>query len=445
MTGEHDPRAKGEGPESEDEAGVAAPVDGASDDAPQQATEEDRPLQGPPLADPAGFRLRGEPPRVMRLSRKAMAILGGAGALAVGGALTFALQSRDRSGPEELYNTDSRAVTEQVATGPRDYSQLPPGVPQLGDPLPGDLGGPILAAQQGDPTGIPGDPSAAGPQGLTPEELAAQRAAQEQEAAIASRLFLGGQAGASAQAAGAPASMPGLDLADLGAATPTVPEPADGPNMQRAKRDFVERGPEGRTLNSGRLVDPVSPHIVQAGSVIAAALITGIRSDLPGQVTAQVTQSVYDSPTGRTLLIPQGSRLIGDYDAEVAFGQRRVLLVWNRLILPDGRSIILDRQPTGDPSGYAGLEDKVNEHWGGILRAAGLSTLLSIGAELGTDSDDDIARAIRDGGQNTINQAGQDIVRRQLNIQPTLTVRPGYPVRVLVSRDLVLAPWRQTR
>lgn len=215
--------------------------------------------------------------------------------------------------------------------------------------------------------------------------------------------------------------------------------------MQRAKRDFVERGPEGRTLNSGRLVDPVSPHIVQAGSVIAAALITGIRSDLPGQVTAQVTQSVYDSPTGRTLLIPQGSRLIGDYDAEVAFGQRRVLLVWNRLILPDGRSIILDRQPTGDPSGYAGLEDKVNEHWGGILRAAGLSTLLSIGAELGTDSDDDIARAIRDGGQNTINQAGQDIVRRQLNIQPTLTVRPGYPVRVLVSRDLVLAPWRQTR
>lgn len=397
------------------------------------------------VADPSGFKLRGDPPRVMRLSRKAMATLGAVGALAVGGALTFALQSRDRAAPEELYNTDSRAVTEQVSTGPRDYSELPPGVPQLGEPLPGDLGGPILAAQQGDGIGDPTAPPPVGAQAMTPEELAAQRAAQEREAALASRLFLGGQAGSSATAAVTSGAAPGLDLAALGAAVPPAAEPADGPNMQRAKREFVERSPESRTVNSGQLTPPVSPHVVQAGSVIAAALITGISSDLPGQVTAQVTQSVYDSPTGRTLLIPQGSRLIGNYDAEVAFGQRRVLLVWDRLILPDGRSLILDRQPAGDPAGYAGLEDRVNEHWGGILRAAGLSTLLSIGAELGTDSEDDIARAIRDGGQNRLNQAGQEIVRRQLNIQPTLTVRPGYPVRVLVSRDLVLSPWRQTR
>src|SRR3546814_1863184 len=105
---------------------------------------------------------------------------------------------------------------------------------------------------------------------------------------------------------------------------------------------------------------------------------SGISSDLPGQVTAQVTQNVYDSPTGRILLIPQGSRLIGDYDSQVAYGQRRVLLAWSRLILPDGRSIILDRQPAGDAAGYAGLEDRVNQHWGGIARAAALSTLLSI-------------------------------------------------------------------
>src|SRR3546814_11334003 len=127
------------------------------------------------------------------------------------------------------------------------------------------------------------------------------------------------------------------------------------------------------------------------------------------------------------LMIPQGSRLIGDYDSQVAYGQRRVRLAWSRLILPDGRSIILDRQPAGDAAGYAGLEDRVNQHWGGIARAAALSTLLSIGAEMGSDSDNDIARAIRDGGQNTFNQAGQEIVRRQPNIQPTLTIRPGYP------------------
>ncbi|AJA10900.1 conjugal transfer protein TrbI [Sphingopyxis fribergensis] len=454
MSSAHEPRAALDAPGRQDDAAAPSTFDRGAEDAergpreaPSQEPRDEQLLEDPqPLADPAGFRLRGDPPRVMRLSRKAIATLGAVGALAVGGALTFALQSRDRQAPEELYNTDSRAVTEQVAAAPRDYSQLPPGVPQLGAPLPGDLGGPILAAQQGD-AAAPDMASPPGAQGMTPEELAAQRAEQEREAAIASRLFLGGQAGApvQVQAPGTGGAVPGIDLAALGAATPATPEPADGPNMQRAKREFVERGPESRTINSGRLVDPVSPHVVQAGSVIAAALITGISSDLPGQVTAQVTQSVYDSPTGRTLLIPQGSRLIGDYDAEVAFGQRRVLLVWNRLILPDGRSIILDRQPAGDASGYAGIEDRVNEHWGGILRAAGLSTLLSIGAELGTDSDDDIARAIRDGGQNTINQAGQDIVRRQLNIQPTLTVRPGYPVRVLVSRDLVLERWRQTR
>ena len=427
-----------------------------SDEAPgRQREEHPAPAAATPAApapaDPAGFRLRGETPRVMRLSRKVIAGIGAVGALAVGGALTFALQSRDTKPPAELYNTDNRAVTERVASGPRDYAALPPGVPQLGAPLPGDLGGPIVSAQQrGETVPLPPIGADAGQPntGATPEEQARQRAVQEHEAAIASRLFLGGQSGTAPVGQGSAASSPlaGLDFAALNAAAaPPAPEPPDGPNMQRSKQEFVGRGSESRTLNAGQLTDPVSPHVVQAGNVIAAALITGISSDLPGQVTAQVTQNVYDSPTGRILLIPQGSRLIGDYDSQVAYGQRRVLLAWSRLILPDGRSIILDRQPAGDAAGYAGLEDQVNQHWSGIARAAALSTLLSIGAEMGSDSDNDIARAIRDGGQNTFNQAGQEIVRRQLNIQPTLTIRPGYPVRVLVSRDIVISPWRTAR
>ena len=424
------------------------------DESPEREGERPTPAAAPSAApapaDPAGFRLRGEAPRVMRLSRKVIAGIGAVGALAVGGALTFALQSRDAKPPAELYNTDNRAVTERVTSGPRDYAALPPGVPQLGAPLPGDLGGPIVSAQQrGEMVPVPPIGADAGQPntGPTPEEQARQRAVQEREAAIASRLFLGGQSGAAPAGQGAAASaLAGLDFAALnGAAVPPAPEPPDGPNMQRSKQEFVGRGPEGRTLNAGQLTDPVSPHIVQAGNIIAAALLTGISSDLPGQVTAQVTQNVYDSPTGRILLIPQGSRLIGDYDSQVAYGQRRVLLAWSRLILPDGRSIILDRQPAGDAAGYAGLEDRVNQHWGGIARAAALSTLLSIGAEMGSGSDGDIVRAIRDGGQDTFNQAGQEIVRRQLNIQPTLTIRPGYPVRVLISRDLVLAPWRTAR
>ena len=191
-------------------------------------------------------------------------------------------------------------------------------------------------------------------------------------------------------------------------------------------------------MSLSRLETLAGSHILQAGSIIPAALITGIRSDLPGQVTAQVTEPVYDSVTGRILLIPQGARLIGDYDADIASGQRRILLAWNRLILPDGRSIVLERQPAGDASGYAGLEDGVNFHWGNVLRAALVSTLLGVGSELGSGSDNDLARAVRRGTQDSVGRAGEQVVSRELGVRPTLTIRPGFPVRVLVTRDLNL-------
>ena len=175
--------------------------------------------------------------------------------------------------------------------------------------------------------------------------------------------------------------------------------------------------------------------------LIPAALITGIRSDLPGQITAQVTENIYDSPTGRILLVPQGTRVVGQYDNNVQFGQSRVLLVWTRLVFPNGRSIVLERQPGADAEGFAGLQDGVDYHWWDLAKAAGLSTLLSVGAELAVDNDDQLVQAIRNGGQDTINDAGQQIVRRQLNVAPTITIRPGFPVRVIVTRDLVLEPY----
>jgi type IV secretion system protein VirB10 len=204
------------------------------------------------------------------------------------------------------------------------------------------------------------------------------------------------------------------------------------------RRAFLDRASDRRTAAPDRLTAPADAHVLQAGSIIPAALITGIRSDLPGQITAQVTQNVYDSPTGRILLIPQGSRLIGDYDADVAFGQSRVLLAWNRLILPDGRSIVLERQPAADPRGFAGLQDATDYHWGGVLKAALVSTLLGVGSEAGSGGDGDLARAIRRGTQDSVNRTGEQIVSRELNVRPTLTIRPGTPVRVLVTRDLVL-------
>jgi type IV secretion system protein VirB10 len=182
---------------------------------------------------------------------------------------------------------------------------------------------------------------------------------------------------------------------------------------------------------------------VQAGSIIPAALITGIRSDLPGEITAQVTEAVYDSPSGHYLLIPQGARLIGQYDSSIAFGQSRVLLVWNRIIMPNGTSIVLERLPGSDTQGYAGLEDDVDYHWWELAKAAALSTLLGVGAEAGTSANENnLVQAIRSGASNSISQTGQQIVQRQLNVQPTLTIRSGFPIRIIVNRDLVLEPYK---
>jgi type IV secretion system protein VirB10 len=209
-------------------------------------------------------------------------------------------------------------------------------------------------------------------------------------------------------------------------------------NMQDRKLAFLTAGVHRRTVSRDRLANPPSRYIVQAGAVIPAALITGIRSDLPGQVTAQVTENVYDSPTGKYLLIPQGSKLLGAYDSQVSFGQDRVLLVWTRLIMPNGRSIVLERQPGADTQGFAGLEDEVDHHWDRLFAAAALSTLLGVGSQLGASGDDSaIVTALRRGSADSLNQTGQQVVRRNLNVQPTLTIRPGFPVRVNVNRDLV--------
>ena len=378
------------------------------------------------------MRLRADAPRVTRLSRKVLAGLGVIASAGVGGALIFALQDRvDNAAPAELFSTGNRTPADGLQRLPHDYS----GVPLLGPPLPGDLGRPILNSQErGQP--VP----AAGPQPVPGVSAEEQHRLQELDAARVSRLFASSntQTSASAAAAIPAATFEAIsNLESLGLA----PQPATPTALDR-QIAFINAPVDRRTVASDRITAPPSPYVVQAGAVIPAALITGIRSDLPGQITAQVTENVYDSPTGRLLLIPQGTRLIGEYDTGVGFGQRRVLLVWNRLIFPDGKSIVLERQPGTDSQGYAGLEDGVDYHWRDLARAAALSTLLGVGAELATDGSDRLVSAIRNGAQDTINDAGQQIVRRQLSIQPTLTIRPGFPVRVIVTRDLVLEPYQ---
>ena len=179
-----------------------------------------------------------------------------------------------------------------------------------------------------------------------------------------------------------------------------------------------------------------------AGTVIAASLITGLNSDLPGEIIAQVTEPVYDTVTGEHLLIPQGSRLLGRYDSAVAFGQDRALVVWQRLLLPDGSSMVLDNLPATDPSGFAGLKDQVDFHSWALIKGIGLSTILSIGSELAfQNTDSNLLKAVQRGSQDNINKAGQAIVERNLNISPTIRIRPGFPLRVIVHKDIILRPY----
>ncbi|MFG1392307.1 TrbI/VirB10 family protein [Xanthobacter agilis] len=393
-----------------------------------------RPLTGEAVA---AMRLRPEPPRVTRLSRKVLAGLGLVAGLGIGGALIYALQARKDHGPgQELYATDIKATPDGLAGLPRDYT----GIPKLGPPLPGDLGRPILNAQTPAQPTIPtmgGMPNPA----LSSEE---QRQLQESEAARTGRLF--------AQTNTRPASPVVAQQVNPASVTTAthVPEltslglvpPVATPTTQERQLAFLNQAVDRRTVSLDRIAAPASANILQAGAVIPAALITGIRSDLPGQITAQVTENIHDSPTGRILLIPQGTRIIGQYDTGVGFGQRRMLLAWNRLIFPNGRSIVLERQPGADAEGYAGLEDGVDYHWGELFKAAVLSTILSVGASAGTSGNDsDLASALREGASDSVSQTGRQIVQRQLNIAPTLTIRPGFPVRVIVTRDLVLEPY----
>ena len=364
------------------------------------------------------MRLRPRRPPVTRLSRKVLLGLGAAIAVAIGGILLFALRPQQRTTGTELFNTNNRNTPDGLANLPRDYTGLPKPVPKLGPPLPGDLGKPIVNA--GAP--VPGMSG--------PDE---QHLAQEVEAARTSRLF------ATTNVTPRSASPAPAQEAALHAPTPAS---AASPTSQDLKLAFLNGSVDRRTTSPDRIQPPASPYVLQAGSVIPASLITGLRSDLPGQVTAQVTEDVYDSPTGKTLLIPQGARLIGEYDAQVTFGQSRALLVWTRLIMPNGKSIVLERQPGVDPQGYAGLADQVDNHWGMLFKAAILSTILSVGTEAGAgNNENNLAQAIRQGASQSINQAGERVVGRSLDIQPTITIRPGFPVRVLVTRDLVLEPY----
>jgi type IV secretion system protein VirB10 len=397
---------------------------------------------GSPRKEPPPSELRiGAPPRpVTRLSRRTLVVATALVTALVFAALWYALGIRPLrfAGGPELYNTNAKP-TDALAnlrdsyadlTRPRPAPSPPQAVPQLGPPLPGDLGRPMLQQQTPAPAADP----------------EAERRRREREQAAASVVFF--------TVSARPAALAGVAAGQAENGTPapspegTAPQTSVGDDLsiqngQSHKESFLS-GHIDQAIYS-RVQTPRSPYQLMAGSVIAAALITGLNSDLPGQVVAQVTEDVYDTVSGRFLLVPQATRLIGKYDSHIAYGQERLLLIWTRLVMPDGSSIVLDNLPATDTEGYAGLEDGVDYHTWRLLKGVALSSLLGISSELaannGTQSNNRIIVGLRDSVNNTANEAGQRIVSKDLALQPTLTVRPGYPVRVLVNRDIVLRPY----
>ena len=388
----------------------------------------------PPKADPETLAIRTRPERAIRFKRGVIIGLVAASAASMSTIAWVALKPhvfQMVANQQELSEPTGKGTNDTLSGLPTSYS----GVPKLGPPLPGDLGRPILEQQRTMATEGAGSGTTAAQTEATERErrLAELKAARESGVLVqtgnrTSPTDIATAVSVPAPVAGEPAKV--------------TLDPARDSNGQAQKVEFVRNGDQSSGLNPHELMPSPSPYTLSAGSVIAASLITGLNSDLPGLVTAQVTQNTYDSATGRILLVPQGARLIGSYDSVVAFGQKRALVIWQRIVLPDGSSLGLDNVPSTDPSGYAGLSGKVDFHTWTLLKGVVLSTLLGVGTELTITGGSDLVQAIRQSTQQNVARAGDQLTSRNLNIQPTIVVHPGAPIRLVVHKDLSLAPRR---
>ena len=399
---------------------------------------------------PEDIELRVRQKPVRRINRKVL--MGGAALFSVllFGAVWFALKSpnyRQGQQTEELYNTDRKPTAEGLARLPSSYEIIP----KLGPPLPGDLGDALHKVDTKAPPELPvaGQSFQPDPEAdiARADRIRLVRLAQQGResklfytVAIASKMGEGEKPPANApQAAASPFTALGqLDNSQTQAQS--TPQTA-----QDKKLAFLHAKPDGSIYNEHSLQKPMSPFTLMTGSIIPASLVTGLNSDLPGFVIGQVTENVYDTVTGRYLLVPQGTKIIGKYDSVVAFGQKRALVIWQRLIRPDGSSLVIDNLPATDEGGYAGLEDQVDYHTWSLLKGVALATLLGVGSELTLgNNQNDLISALQQSAIKNTDQAGQQFVQRQLEVQPTLTVRPGWPLRIIVHKDLVfLEPYSQ--
>lgn len=383
-----------------------------------------------PRKDLDSIALKAKPRPVARFNRKLFAGVAIVGALVLSGIVGKAFKDKEqpRAATEDRVKVGSVLTSEAMAALPTSYAQV-----QTPDTHMQEVAAPPAAATG---TAARGESDEARNERLRLQQK--RRDAKEAGVFFQTSQSRGNSGAASAGGfSGGSASAPGSNNFSF--------DFERDQNNQEGKQGFLDKV-ASNTTNPYPLIDAVSPYQVMAGSIIAASLLTGINSDLPGFVTAQVTENVYDTASGRFLLVPQGSRLIGRYDSVVTYGQKRALLVWQRLVMPDSSSISLENLPATDTSGYAGLSDKVDAHTWQLIKGVALSTLLGVGTEIGFGNDEgDFIRALRESTQSNVNRAGQRLVDRNMNIQPTITIRQGWPLRVIVHKDLILRPYRGRR
>ena len=374
----------------------------------------------------AAVRLRAHPPSPKRLSRKVL--LAGAGC--IGAVIAFALVNG--------LSPRSEAASLRTETAPPAVPALPEGLSQL--PARYEAGGltPASAPRQEpyDRLWGPGGP---------PEHLDLDSEGYEEAVSLPE---------------GSPWERPAPQAPVYKAQAAPAPEPLQAElffkrreptlTVARTAQPASGGGGEGTMVSETSYLTATSgpppgpPYLIQSGSLIPAALLTAVNSDLPGRVIAQVSAPVYDSRTGDHLLIPQGARLIGTYESENSYGDTRVFLSWDRLLMPSGASLSLIRMAATDAGGSAGLAAKIDNHLGRVGGAIAVSAVLSILANEAEDNNDQgFTRSLGDAAAQEASRTGSRLVDRELNLRPTLRVPAGAPVRVLVTDDILLNPYTE--
>jgi type IV secretion system protein TrbI len=214
-------------------------------------------------------------------------------------------------------------------------------------------------------------------------------------------------------------------------------------NGQTSKEGFFNQDIKDLGYLPNQVVPQFSPYELKRGSVIPATMITGLNSDLPGRISAQVSQNVYDSATGYRLLVPQGAKLFGRYDSKVSFGQERVLVVWTDLIFPNGSTLQIGGMSGTDAEGYGGFTDKVDRHLWRTFGSAALVAIIGTGIDMSMPESSTLATqdtasdAARRNFAESFGRVAEQTISKNLNMQPTIRIRPGYKFNVLVDQDII--------